>query len=70
MWSGLAKWLVLFLLTRIDWGKGIGQVLASVVGYVQVGTNRTVGAWEVGGDDTSGTPAVTDKNVLLWYSYS
>ena len=25
---------------RIDWTKGIGQVLANVVGYVQVGTNE------------------------------
>jgi len=34
----LAMWLVLFVLARIDWAEGIGQVLASVVGYVQVGT--------------------------------
>ena len=45
-----------FCLPGIDWAKGIGQVLASVVMYVQVGTNRTVGVWEVGGDDTSRTP--------------
>ena len=40
--EGLAKWLVLFVLPWIDWIKGIEQVLASVVGYVQVGTSRTV----------------------------
>ena len=40
--EGLAMWLVLFVLARIDWAKGIGQVLASVVGHVQVGTRRTV----------------------------
>ena len=44
--EGLAMWLVLFVLARIDWAKGIGQVLASVVGYVQVGTRRTVGNGE------------------------
>ena len=32
-------WLVLFVLARIDWVKGIGQVLASVVEDVQVGTS-------------------------------
>ena len=32
-----------FLLPRVDWIKGIGQVLASVVTYVQVGTSGTVG---------------------------
>ena len=52
---GLAVWQVLFLLPRIDWGKGIKQVLASMVGYVQVGTSRTVGSGEAGGDDTSRT---------------
>jgi len=35
-----------FVLSRIDCGKGIGQVLASVVGNVQVGTRRTVGSGE------------------------
>ena len=48
-------WLVLFVLLRIDLGKGIGQVLASVVGYVQVRTRKMVGDGKAGGDDTSGT---------------
>lgn len=44
--EGLAMWLVLFVLPRIDWGKGIGQVLESVVGDVQVGTSGTVSIGE------------------------
>ena len=43
------------------WIKGIGQGLASVVRYVQVGTRRTVRGMEVGGDDTSGTPSIKYK---------
>ena len=39
-------WLVLFDLARIDWTKGIGQVLASVVGYVHVEISGTVGSGE------------------------
>ena len=31
-----------FCLPRIDWGKGVGQVEASVVLYGQVGMIRTV----------------------------
>jgi len=46
--EGLAMWLVLFVLARIDWIKGIGQVLASVVGYVQVGSSGTVKDTEKG----------------------
>ena len=37
-----------FVLPRIDWIKGIGQVLASVVRYVQVGKSGTVGSGESG----------------------
>ena len=37
-----------FVLPRIDWAKGIGQVLASVVGYGQVGIRRTVNFVERG----------------------
>ena len=44
--EGLAMWLVLFVLPRIDWTKGLGQVLTSVVGDVQVGTIGTVGRGE------------------------
>ena len=40
--------MVLFVLPRNDWGKGIGQVLASVVGEGQVGTSGTVGSGESG----------------------
>ena len=46
--EGLAMWLVLFVLPRIDWTKGIGQVLASVVMYVQVGMSKMVGSGESG----------------------
>ena len=46
--EGLAMWPVLFVLLRIDWGKGIEQVLASVGMYVQVGTSGTVGSVECG----------------------
>ena len=45
-WSGLAMWLVLFVLLRIDWGKGIRQVRVSMVGYVQVVISGTVGSGE------------------------
>ena len=42
--EGLAMWLVLFILVRIDWAEGIGQVLASVGGDGQGGIRRTVGS--------------------------
>ena len=54
--EGLAMWLVLFVLPRIDWTKGIRQVLASVVGYVKVGTRRTIGRGKDGVEDTYRTP--------------
>lgn len=42
-------WLVLFVLSRIDWVNGIGQVLASVGMYVQVGISRDKwNGWERG----------------------
>ena len=44
--EGLAIWLVLFVLPRKDWEKGIGQVLASVVGNVHVEISGTVGSGE------------------------
>ena len=52
-------------------------VWASVVMHVQVGTSGTVGMRNEGGDDTSGTLAVTDMNVysgiqiadmIIWFS--
>jgi len=58
-------WLVLFVLARIDWGKGIGQVLASVVGYVQVETRRAVVDGGARSDDTSGTPTCDCYRNLL-----
>ena len=54
---GLAIWQVLFLLARIYWTKGIEQVLASAVMYVQVETRRTVKYVKNGNEDTSRTPA-------------
>ncbi len=41
--EGLAMWLVLFVLAKIDWAKGIGQVLSSVLGG-QAWTSTTVGS--------------------------
>jgi len=53
---GLAIWQVLFVLVRIDWGEGIGQVEASVGGDGEVGARGTVVSEGRGGDDTWRTP--------------
>ena len=58
--GGLAIWQVLFVLPRIDWTKGIGQVLASVDKDVQVGTRRMVGMRNEGVEDTSRTPVYSN----------
>jgi len=46
MWSGLAMWLVLFVLPRIDWAKGIEQVWSGMCKQGQV-KHLEVGKWEV-----------------------
>ena len=68
--EGLAMWLVLFVLARIDWAKGIGQVLASVVGYVKVGTS---GALENTGKGSKGhlwDTCATYYEKISWYIYN
>ena len=67
-------------MTRKDRGEGIGQVEASVDGYVQVGISVTVRSGEEGEDGTRRTPdnpkeikleiqILTCICLVFWYNY-